>query len=317
MKATRAVGVRVIDMVAALIAISLGVFALGTIVPGNIALQVTGTKGATPEHIAAVRRSLGLDQPFFTRYWHWLTGALHGNFGVSPISGRPIAPDLLAALPVSFEVACLGLLCALLLGVPIGVLAATHKDSWLDRILRGTSLALLSIPSFVLAALLVWLGARYVAPLYSSFYVRPTESLGENLRSVFLPCLAIALALIGMIAQMTRTSLAEVLGLPYITSARAHGIPEGEIRYVHGLKPALSPVLTLSGVLLGTMVGGLIITERVFNLPGLGSMLVAAIRNRDFMTVVPATMIIVVVYILLNTLVDLLYPVLDPRLRRG
>src|SRR4051812_13188608 len=127
MKATRAVGVRVIDMVAALIAISLGVFALGTVVPGNIALQVTGTEGATPERIAAVRRSLGLDQPFFTRYWHWLTGALHGDFGVSPISGRPIGPDLLAALPVSFEVACLGLLSALLLGVPIGVLAATHK----------------------------------------------------------------------------------------------------------------------------------------------------------------------------------------------
>jgi peptide/nickel transport system permease protein len=317
MKGVRAVGVRAVDTVAALIAISLAIFALGAIVPGNIALQVTGTEGATPERIAAVRKSLGLDQPFFTRYWHWLTSALHGDFGVSPISGRPIGTDLVAALPVSFEVACLGMVGALMLGIPIGVLAATHKDSWLDRILRGTSLALLSIPSFVLAAALVWLGARYVAPLYSSFYVRPTESLGQNLRSVFLPCLAIALALTGMIAQMTRASLAEVLGLPYITSARAHGISEGEIRYVHALKSALSPVVTLSGVLLGTMVGGLIITERVFNLPGLGSMLVAAIGNRDFTTVVPATMIIVVVYVLLNALVDLLYPLLDPRLRRG
>jgi peptide/nickel transport system permease protein len=317
MNVLRAVVVRVGDTVAALVAISLAIFALGTIVPGNIALQVTGTEGATPEHIAQVRKSLGLDRPFLSQYWHWLTGALHGNFGSSPISGRPIAPDLMAALPVSFEVACFGIFGALLFGVPIGVLAATHKDSWLDRVLRGTSLALLSIPTFVLAALLVFLGARYFAPVYSSFYVRPTQNLGENLRSVFLPCLSIALALTGMIAQMTRASLAEVLGLPFITSARAHGISEREIRYVHGLKPALSPVVTLSGVLLGTMVGGLIVTERVFNLPGLGSVLVSSIRNRDFSTVVPATMIIVVVYVLLNGLVDLLYPVLDPRLRRG
>jgi peptide/nickel transport system permease protein len=317
MNVLRAVGVRVVDTVAALVAISLAVFALGTLVPGNIALQVTGTEGATPQHIAQVRKSLGLDRPFFSRYWHWLTGALHGNFGVSPISGRPIGPDLMAALPVSFEVACLGMFGALLFGVPIGVLAATHKDSWLDRVLRGTSLALLSIPTFLLAALLVLLGARYFAPLYSSFYVRPTQNLGENLRSVFLPALSIALSLTGIIAQMTRASLAEVLGLPFITSARAHGIPEREIRYVHGLKPALNPVVTLSGVLLGTMVGGLIVTERVFNLPGLGSMLVSSIGNRDFMTVVPATMIIVVVYVVLNALVDLLYPLLDPRLRRG
>lgn len=305
------------EMIAGLIAMSIIIFALGSVVPGNLALEMTGTEGATPRRIAALRQKLGLNEPFWVHYWNWVSAAVRGKFGTSPVTGEPIGHTISTALPVSAEVAALGLLLAVIIGIAIGVFAATHRDTLLDRLLRGTTLGLLSIPSFVLGTVLVVLGAKYLPSVYESYYVPFPQSPVDNLKAVFLPSLSIAAALTGMIAQMTRTAMAESLAAPFSRAARAGGMKPWRLKYIYALRLALNPVLTLGGILFGTMIGGLIITERIFNLPGLGTVLVQSIEDRDFQVVIPATLVIVTIYMVVNFLVDVAYHVLDPRLRGG
>ncbi len=291
------------------------IFALGTVVPGDAATIIVGTEFVTPERIAKVREELGLDDPLPLRYWDWLSGAIKGDFGESLITSRPISDDIVQQFAVSLELAILSLLLATLLGIPIGVYAASRLDSPMDKLFRGSSLVFFSVPTFVTGVLLVLIGSRYIQPLFVSFYVKPTEDLVENLRAMVLPVICVALPVSAMLAQMTRAMMIGSLHEDFILTARAKGVREFRVRNVHALRDALGPVVTLIGLELGVLIGGLIIVERIFNLPGLGRGVLTAILTRDYPFVIAGTLVIAAVFLVSNLIVDLLYAVLDPRQR--
>ena len=303
------------EAVAVLFVLSFLIYVIGSIVPGDIAQQMAGIEGATPERMAEMRQRLGLDRPLLVRYWEWLAAAVRGDFGNSLFTGRNIAADIRAQFPVSLEVAAVGVLLAVVIGIPLGVYAAVRTGSVIDRILRGASLVFFSVPTFVSGVLFVWLGSIVLRSFYSSFYVPFTEDPVANLRSILLPCLAIALPTSAAIIQMTRTTMIASLAEPFIDTARVKGAREWRVRYIHALRASLGPVVTLIGLIFGSLVGGLIIVEQIFNLPGLGRGVLLGIGERDFPYVIAATLVIASVYIGVNFLVDLLYPILDPRQR--
>jgi peptide/nickel transport system permease protein len=305
------------ESAALFVALSIIIFTIATIVPGDVALTITGQNGATPAQLAALKKSLGLDKPVTTQYWKWFSHAVSGDLGVSPITHRSINHDIAQQFPVSLELGLFSIVLAVMIGLPIGVYAATHVDSVTDKILRGGALLLYAFPTFVSGVLLVLIGSRYIQPLFASFYVSPTTDLLENLRVLFLPSLAVAFATAGEIAQLTRSTMIRSLREDFIVTARAKGLREWRVRYLHALKDALAPVVTLIGLQLGSLVGGLIIVEQIFNLPGLGRGVLTAILARDYNFAIAGVLAIAGVYLAVNVAVDLLYPVLDPRQRRG
>ena len=215
------------------------IFTLATVVPGDVALTLTGQSGATPARLAKLRHQLGLDEPLPSRYWDWLSHAARGDFGQSLISHRSINGDIAQQFPVSLELAIIALLLAAAIGIPIGVYAAAHMDSLADRVLRGGMLVLFAIPTFVSGVLLVLLGSRYLQPLYSSFYVPISQDFLENLRSLALPAFSVAIPLSAMTAQMTRATMVGSLREDFIVTARAKGVRESRVHYLHGLRDAL------------------------------------------------------------------------------
>lgn len=310
---------RLAEAIAALIVISFLVFGLAELVPGDIAEQIAGLEfgragGGVEAELDKFREQLGLNRPFLVRWGEWVVNAARGDFGTSLITSREVAPDIAAAFPVSLEITVVSLLAALAMGIPLGVYSAVHPGSIPDR-LRGASLIFLSIPTFVTGIVAVLIGSQYFPALYTSQYVRISEDLLANLRAILLPSIVVALAIAPMIAQMTRATMIESLQEGYIVTARSIGVPEYRIRHVHALKAALGPVVTLVGLLFGSLVGGLIITEEIFNLPGLGRLILNAIIRRDFQVAVAGTWVVAIVYVSVNLLVDLLYLVLDPRQR--
>lgn len=306
---------RFAEAVAVLFVLTFLIYVIGTIVPGDIAQQMAGIEGATPERMAEMRARLGLDRPLMVRYGEWLGNAVRGDFGHSLFTERNIAADVRQQFPVSLEVAFASVLLAVVIGIPLGVYAAVHTGTIVDRILRGISLVFFSIPTFVSGVLFVWLGSIILKSFYTSFYVPFTADPIANLRSIMLPCLAIALPTSASIIQMTRTTMIASLQEPFIDTARVKGARESRVRYIHALRASLGPVVTLIGLLFGALVGGLIIVEQIFNLPGLGRGVLLAIAERDFPYVITATLVIASVYIVVNFIVDLLYPILDPRQR--
>lgn len=306
---------RLAEAIAVLFALTFLIYLIGTIVPGDIAQQMAGIEGATPERMAEMRSRLGLDRPVLTRYGEWLGNAVRGDFGNSLFTGRDIAADIRAQFPVSLEVAMVGVALAVIIGIPLGVYAAVHTGTVMDRILRGISLVFFSVPTFVSGVLFVWIGSIVLKSFYTSFYVPFTEDPIANLRSIMLPSLAIALPSSASIIQMTRSTMIASLQEPFIDTARVKGARESRVRYVHALRASLGPVVTLIGLIFGALVGGLIIVEQIFNLPGLGRGVLLAIAERDFPYVIAATLVIAGVYIVVNFIVDILYPILDPRQR--
>lgn len=306
---------RFAEAVAVLFVLTFLIYVIGTIVPGDIAQQMAGIEGATPERMAEMRARLGLDRPLMVRYGEWLGNAVRGDFGHSLFTERNIAADVRQQFPVSLEVAFLSVLLAVIIGIPLGVYAAVNTGTIVDRVLRGISLVFFSVPTFVSGVLFVWLGSIVLKSFYTSFYVPFTEDPIANLRSVMLPCLAIALPTSASIIQMTRTTMIASLQEPFVDTARVKGARESRVRYIHALRASLGPVVTLIGLLFGALVGGLIIVEQIFNLPGLGRGVLLGIAERDFPYVIAATLVIASVYIVVNFIVDLLYPILDPRQR--
>lgn len=306
---------RVAEAVLLFLALSVIIYSLAAVVPGDAALALAGQSETTPERLAELREQLGLNDPLPARYLEWLSNAVRGDFGTSLISQRPINEDIQQQLPVTLQLAVLSLILSMILGIPIGVYAAAHMNSRVDRLVRGGALMLFAIPTFVSGVLLVLVGSRYLQPLYSSFYVSPREDLVENLRSLLLPALAVALPLAAMNAQMTRATMLGSLREDFIVTARAKGVGERRVNYVHALRDALAPVVTLLGLELGSLIGGLIIVEQIFNLPGLGRGVLQAILARDYDFVIAGVLVIAGIYVLINLIVDILYPILDPRQR--
>ncbi len=301
---------------AGLVGVSVVVFILVRLLPGDIVDILAGTEGRLrPEQRQAILREFGLDQPWPVQYGLWVWNMLNGNFGWSYRTGQPVGALLASRLPLTVELAILSVLGSVMVGLPLGVLAATLRSRRTQLLAQVVGLAGLSIPSFWIAMLLIIVASFQFGWLPPLIFVKPWEDPWLNLQQMALPALSLSLGLGAVLLRMTRSSLLEVLGEEYVKVARAKGLAERAVVFRHALRNALIPIITVIGLQLGYLLGGVVITEQVFGLPGIGWTLVNGIYQRDYPVVQGAVMLIAVSFMVLNLMVDLLYTVIDPRIR--
>jgi len=309
---------RLAAMVLTLLGVSLLVFGMMRLIPGTVVEQLLGQAAmSSPEVVASFRRFFGLDQPLHVQYLGWLGGLLHGDLGVSWLSGRPVLGLFLERLPISAELAVLAVAWSLLLGIPLGTASAMWRGGLRDSAIRVGATLGLSLPAFWQGAVLILLFSLYLGWLPSLQWVPLSQSLAGNLAIMALPALTLGTATAAMITRMSRSSMLDVLGCEYVRTARAKGVPERRVTFHHALRNALIPVVTVAGVQLGYIVGGIVVVEDVFTLPGVGRLLLDAIFQRDYPVVQGVILILAAAFMTLNLAVDLLYALIDPRLRRG
>ncbi len=309
------IATRLAAMVAVLLAVSALVFGLGTLIPGDMTSVIVGQEGATQEQFEQVRRNLGLDRPLPVQYARWLGAALQGDLGKSPITGRTVSSDLLQQIPVSVELAVMCLLLSTLMGLPAGIVAAVHANRRLDVAIRSLLLITFSVPTFVIGILILLLGSQLAPDLFRVSFTPWSQDPLMHLRSMAMPLLTITFPMTAMTMQMTRSAMLEVLSDPFINTARAVGVRLPRIHYLHALRNALPPIVTFIGFQFGVMLGGLIVVEQIFSLPGLGRGMLEAISTRDYPMVTATTLVFAMSFVLINAVIDLLYPLLDPRQR--
>lgn len=305
---------RFLLMLLTLFGMSVIIFVMLQIMPGNIVDIMFELAGfVDPAAKADIERELGLNLPITVQYVHWMSGLLHWDLGYSFVSEQPTVELLAPRIPVTATLAGLSLFFALLFGLPLGVISAVKQNTALDYVLRIVSLSGLSMPSFWLGLLILMFFVRYfgIIPIYTS----APDLLGEELLLYCLPAAAVGFRSSALIMRLTRSSMLEILGQDYIRTARSKGVPERAINYHHALKNAVLPVLTVIGIEAAFLIGGLIITETVFNIPGVAHFLVEAILMRDYPIVQDLVMFITVIVVVVNFLVDLAYATLDPRIK--
>jgi peptide/nickel transport system permease protein len=301
-------------MLVTLIGISIIIFVLLRIVPGNIVDILFDAAGyVDPADKANLQRDLGLDQPIYVQYLHWIWGLLHGDLGYSYVSEKPALDEILPRIPITARLAALALTFSASIGIPLGVLSAVRQGTRLDYALRLVSLSGLSLPSF-------WLGLLILMASVSLFGTMPIfnpnpKTWSEAIAIYCVPAMAVGFRSAALTMRITRSSMLEVLRQDYIRTARAKGASERTINFRHALKNAILPVITVIGIEAAFLIGGLIVTETVFNIPGVARFLVEALRWRDYPIVQNLVMLIALVVVLANFTVDMLYAVIDPRIR--
>jgi peptide/nickel transport system permease protein len=294
----------------------LAVFLLIRLVPGDVVTQLIGLEATiSPKRVDELRRLFGLDRPLATQFAEYAGGVVHGQLGRSLRTGLPVNRELLHRFPVTMELAALGVVAALLIGVPVGLLAAVKRGRAGDYVATGFVMLGLSIPSFWLAILLILLFALKVPWLPPTSYVAPGEDLVGNLSHMVLPALSVGLVLAAAVTRIVRSSVLEVLGRQFIRTARAKGLAEGRVVLHHAFRNALIPVVTVIGLQFGTLLGGTVIIEQIFGLPGVGRYALEGINLRDYPVIQGAVLAIAVSFVVVNVVVDLCYGFLDPRIR--
>lgn len=290
--------------------------AMTKLLPGDVAVAVLGSQ-ATEENVAALRAKLGLDAPWPVQYGRWLAGVARGDLGHSPRTGESVAQAIGERLPVTLEVVALSQLLALAIGVPLGIWGAARRDGWVDRLITGTAFGLIALPGYLLAMGLIYLFAVTLGWLPASGYVAWDEDPRGHLRCLVLPVLTLGLVEWPALARTLRSDMITTLREDYILMARAKGLRWPRVLFVHALKPSCLALVTVVGLTLGRLVGGALVLEVIFSLPGIGQMIVESILTRDFITLQGAVVFVTLGFLLVNVAVDLLYGLLDPRLRHG
>jgi peptide/nickel transport system permease protein len=305
---------RLLLMLVTLFGVSVIIFVLLRIVPGNIVDILFAAAGyVDPTDNVHLEQELGIDQPLAVQYAHWIGGLLHGDLGYSYVSEKPAIDEILPRLPITARLAALALAFSALIGIPLGVISAVKQGTRLDYVLRVISLSGLSLPAF-------WLGLLILMASVSLFGVMPIfnpapQSFSEACAIYCVPALAVGFRSAALVMRITRSSMLEVLRQDYIRTARAKGASEATVNYRHALKNAILPVITVIGIEAAFLMGGLIVTETVFNIPGVARFLVEAIRWRDYPIVQNLVMFIAVIVVVANFTVDMLYAAFDPRIR--
>jgi peptide/nickel transport system permease protein len=308
------IGSRIIRLVVVLLLVSLATMAMLQLLPGGPEAAILGPT-ATKDQIHVIDHQLGLDKPFVTRYGDWISDILHGNFGRSTFTQQSVSTILLTRLPVTAELAIGALLVALLIGIPAAVYAAARPGGWFDRAINVLGSGLIAMPTFILAVLLIYVLAVRWRIFPALGWVGLSQSIWGNIKHAFLPVMSLALTLAAIFARLLRNDMVATLQEDFILAARARGLPRRRVLFIHALKPSSFSLLTVAGVTLGQLIGGTVIAESLFTLPGLGSEAVKAIGSRDFVTVRGIVVVVSIAYVVLNTLVDLMYRFLDPRVR--
>ncbi len=305
---------RFLLMLLTLFGISVLVFVLLRLVPGNIADILFDAAGMIdPADKADLERSLGLDQPILVQYLHWIVGLAHGDLGYSYVSEKPALAEILPRIPITARLAGLALVFSVAFGVPLGVISAVRQNSAVDYALRVLSLSGLSMPSFWLGLLILMAFAAWFGQI--PIYTAPPATFWQALQLYSIPAAAVGFRSSALIMRLTRSSMLEVLRQDFIRTARAKGASEPNVNYRHALRNAILPVVTVIGIEAAFLMGGLIVTETVFNIPGVARFLVEAIKWRDYPIVQNLVMFVAVVAVSINFIVDMLYAVLDPRIK--
>jgi peptide/nickel transport system permease protein len=303
-------------LVPVLLGVSLVVFTLIHLIPGDAAMLAIGyEQRITPEQRELVRKSYGLDQPLPVQYWKWMSHVLRGDLGRSLRTKRPLTEELKLRLPVTIELTILAGIIGTLPAVGVGVLAAVRRNSGLDYAATVVTLLGVSVPSFLLATLLVLLFSIRLKWLPPIGYTSLREDPVNNLKTMIMPAVALALPLAAVIMRNTRSAVLEALSQDYVRVARAKGLSNSRVLVRHVLQNASIPIITVAGIQLATLLGGTVIIERIFSLPGVGGYVYFAIANRDYPVVQSVTLVVSTIFVLVTVLVDVLYAVMDPRLR--
>ena len=305
---------RVGQLVPVLLIVSAVVFFVFRIIPGDMAVMRLG-QNADPESITAMRKLLGLDRPLYVQYVEWLGNAARGDLGTSYINEQSVTSLVLQTFPATLELAVLGMLLALVLSVPVGILAALRRGTWLDHIARLMALIGFCMPRYWLAVLLISLLAVQVGWLPPAGYADLSTDPAENLRHAALPVLSLGLTIAAVQMRFLRSSLLDVLGQDYVRTARAKGLPPRTVSLRHALKNALIPFVTVVGLEMGSLLGGLVVVEQIFAWPGIGWLMINSITQRDYAVVQGSVLLIAAGVVVINLVVDVLYGYLDPRIR--
>jgi peptide/nickel transport system permease protein len=307
---------RLFYLVPVLVAVSLLTFLIASLLPGDLAYVILGDQ-ASPENVEALRRDLGLDQPIWWRYLGWLGHVLEGDLGRSFRTGQTVLQALTERLPVSFELMMLAQITALAIGVPLAIICAARSGGQFDRFITSTAFGMLSVPAFLSAILLIYLFAVELRWLPATGYVPFSEDPLANLRFLVLPALTLGLAEWPGIMRVLRSDMIATLQEDFITFAKAKGLRPSRILFVHALKPSSLTLVTVTGINIGRLIGGTVVIEQIFALPGVGRLLFGAITTRDLIILQGVVLCVACGYVLINFIVDMVYAVLDPRIRHG
>ncbi|HEU5425043.1 MAG TPA: ABC transporter permease [Nitrolancea sp.] len=305
---------RLLTTIPTILLVTVVVFGILRITPGGPAVAMLGEQ-ASPEAVAALRHKLGLDQPLYRQYLHWLGGALHGDLGRSAFGNQPVTELIVQRIMPTAELGFLALLISLLIGLTLGIVAAVRHNSLSDAISSFIAILGVSTPSFWLAILLVLIFAVKLHWLPALGYVSPLADPLTNLKQMILPSITLGVILAAVVTRFTRAAMLDALYQDYVRTARAKGLKERRVVVRHALSNALIPIVTVVGLQLGGVLSGAVIIETIFALPGNGQLLVNAIFSRDFPVVQGLVVVIAIVFIAVNVAVDILYGLLDPRIR--
>ncbi|RNB77191.1 ABC transporter permease [Brevibacillus panacihumi] len=299
-----------------LLLVSILTFSLIHMIPGDPARVILGQE-ATPEAYQALRTELGLDKPIVEQYFSWLGKVVTGDLGMSITDRVPVIDLIIQRLPATVELTIGTFLVAILIAFPAGILAAVRRGTWVDYTSTFAALGGMSIPSFWLAMMMIIFFAVENQWLPSSGYVPFSENPAQNLMAMILPCVATGLRESAVLMRMLRSSLLDVVNMDFIRTAKAKGLNEARTILGHALRNAMVPVITTSGLMIAGLLGGLVITESIFSIPGFGRLIVESVFKRDYVTVQGAILVSAILVVLVNLVVDILYAVIDPRIKSG
>jgi peptide/nickel transport system permease protein len=305
---------RLLSAIVVLFVVSIVSFALIWLVPGDVASQIADP-GASAEELQRIRRRLNLDQPWYQQVASWYGNLLRGDLGESFLLNRSVTTAIIERLPVTLSLTAISLTIALLLGVLAGVIAAVKHGTWLDQSFMTLALIGLSIPDFWLGLVGIYVFSVWLGWLPTGGFVPITQDFIGWARSMTMPALTLALTQMGLLARITRSSMLEVLSQDYVRTARAKGLPALKVVGKHALANALIPVITVAGVIVGVLLGGAIVIEQVFSLPGVGRLIIGAVLRRDYPVIQGGLLLLASIYVFVNIAVDMLYAFIDPRVR--
>jgi peptide/nickel transport system permease protein len=314
----RSAFVRMLKLLSVILIVSFLTFLLTKLLPGSPVNLILGSEASNPEARAALEARLGLDEPIWTQYWNYITGVLSGDLGYSYLQEIPTTTYLAQRLPATIELMILAQFFSLALSVPLALYSAYKANTAADRIITTGSFGMISLPAFALAPFLVFLFAIQLGWFPSGGYKRITEyGLVENLRSVALPVIVLTTGLTAVYTRLLRSDLIATLQEDFVLMARSKGLPTWHILIRHALRPSSFSLLTIFGINFGTLIGGSIIVEVFFSIPGIGSLAIEQILKREYLVVQGVVLMIATVFVVVNFLTDLLYAELDPRVRRA